>query len=51
MMTTYNEDVKDAVKLGSSGIDENMSSTVTGLGGETASFCCVLEPEQSAQNL
>lgn len=49
-MMTYNEDVKNAVKLGSSGIAESKSSAVTSLGGETTLFCFVLEPEHSAQN-
>lgn len=51
MITTCNEDVKNAVKLGCSGIAENPSSTVTSLGGETTSCHFVLEPEQSVQNL
>lgn len=39
------DDVKNAVKLGNSGIAENMSSTVASLGGGTASFRSVLQPD------
>lgn len=40
----YDEDVKNAVRLGNSGIAEN-TSTVATLGGGTASFRSVLQPD------